>query len=329
MPVETSTHEAPIQVASLSFSSFEHLAEVAGEWDLDWRQLDRGRLKATFLQVACPGAAISRVAFSRRFAQRGSSPSGMLTFGLIGKTVGEIGWCRQSVSTEDLLLFSPGGDNESVSKPGFRGSQLSYSEEHLEQVAADLEFPLNLGPYREGGVALEVDPAAAEDLRHRLRQLAHAVTKCSGDAGRRWIRHELEHEIPVRLLRMLAADPPETSLRIDGFKARAARMARDYIDAHAADAPTIQDVCRAAGVSWRTLDYAFREVFGVTPKQYLQATRLSGARRELCRNGPAVIITEAAAEWGFWHMGKFAADYRRQFGELPSETLRRTQPAIQ
>ena len=329
MPVETPTHEAPIQVARLSFSSFEHFAEAAGEWDLEWRQLDRGRLEATFLQVACPGAAISRVAFNRRFAQRGSSPSGMLTFGLIGEAVGEICWCRQNVSTEDLLVFSPGGDNESVSKPGFRGSQLSYSEEHLEQVAADLELRLNLGPYREGGVALQADPAAAEDLRRLLRHLEHAVTKCSGDAGREWIRHQLEHEMPVRLLRMLAADPPQTSLLIDGFKARAAQSARDYIDAQAADAPAIRDVCRAAGVSWRTLNYAFRELFGVTPKQYLQATRLGYARKELCRNGPTVKITEVANNWGFWHMGQFAADYHRQFGELPSETLRRTDPAIQ
>ncbi len=316
MPVETSTLEPPIQVALLAFSSFEHFAEAAGEWDLEWRQLDHGRLEATFFQVASAGAAISRVAFNRRFAQRGSSPSGMLTFGLIGRAVGEIGWCRQIVSTEDLLLFSPGGDNESVSKPGFRGSQLTYSEEHLERVAADLELPLNLGRYREGGIAFQIDPAAAEDLRRRLRRFELAVTKFSGDAGTRWIRHELEHEIPVRLLCLLAAYPPETSLRIDGFKARAARTARDYIDAHAPDAPAIEDVCRAAGVSWRTLDYAFREVFGVTPKQFLQATRLDCVRKELCRNGPAVKITEVAAGWGFWHMGKFAADYKRQFGEL-------------
>ena len=203
---------------------------------------------------------------------------------------------------------------------------MSYSEEYLELTAEDLELSMDLGLYREGGIALQLGPTAAEDLRHRLHKLERAVTNCSGDAGRRWIRHELEHEIPIRLLRMLAADLPETSLRIDGFKARAARTARDYIDAHAADAPAIQDVCRAAGVSWRTLDYAFREVFGVTPKQYLQATRLDCVRKELCRNGPAVKITEVAAEWGFWHMGKFAADYRRQFGELPSETLRRTRP---
>jgi len=33
---------------------------------------------------------------------------------------------------------------------------------------------------------------------------------------------------------------------------------------------------------------------------------------------------QAAREGGFWHMGKFAADYRNQFGELPSETLRQS-----
>jgi AraC family ethanolamine operon transcriptional activator len=129
------------------------------------------------------------------------------------------------------------------------------------------------------------------------------------------------------LLRLLAADPPQTSMRVDGFKARAARMARDYIDAHAADAPAIQDVCRAAGVSWRALDYAYREVFGVTPKQYLQATRLDGARRELYQGGPASTVTDIANHWGFWHMGKFAADYRRMFDELPSETRRHARSA--
>jgi AraC-like DNA-binding protein len=248
-----------------------------------------------------------------------------LTFGLIERTVGEIGWCHKNVSTDDLLVFSPGGDNDCVSKPGFRGHLVSYSEEHLERIAADLELPLNLGPYREGGVALQVDPDEAEDLRHRLRRLDRAVTECSEDVDRRLILHELEHEIPVRLLHLLATKPPTTPSLVDGFKARAARKARDFIDAHADEAPTIQDACRTAGVSWRTLNYAFREVFGVTPKQYLQATRLDGVRKELHRKGPASTVTDIANDWGFWHMGQFAADYRRQFGELPSETVRRAQ----
>jgi len=35
-------------------------------------------------------------------------------------------------------------------------------------------------------------------------------------------------------------------------------------------------------------------------------------------------IGTIANRCGFWHMGRFAADYRRLFGELPSETLRST-----
>lgn len=32
---------------------------------------------------------------------------------------------------------------------------------------------------------------------------------------------------------------------------------------------------------------------------------------------------DVANNWGFWHMGRFAADYRKFFGELPSETLQK------
>ena len=33
-------------------------------------------------------------------------------------------------------------------------------------------------------------------------------------------------------------------------------------------------------------------------------------------------VTQIAARWGFGHLGRFAAGYRKSFGEHPSETLR-------
>jgi AraC-like DNA-binding protein len=34
-------------------------------------------------------------------------------------------------------------------------------------------------------------------------------------------------------------------------------------------------------------------------------------------------VTELALDYGFLHLGRFSESYRQQFGELPSETLKR------
>jgi AraC family ethanolamine operon transcriptional activator len=48
--------------------------------------------------------------------------------------------------------------------------------------------------------------------------------------------------------------------------------------------------------------------------------RLNGARRELGSTVATASVSDAANRWGFWHMGQFAADYRKLFGERPSQT---------
>jgi hypothetical protein len=46
--------------------------------------------------------------------------------------------------------------------------------------------------------------------------------------------------------------------------------------------------------------------------------------RSLREDHPSDIrVNDFANRWGFWHMGQFAADYRRLFAELPARTLRR------
>lgn len=94
------------------------------------------------------------------------------------------------------------------------------------------------------------------------------------------------------------------------------------IEDHAGEPLSIRELCQATGVSWRTLDYAFREHFSITPKVYLKAMRLNNVRWALRDARASTVISDVANRWGFWHMGQFAADYRKLFGELPSQTLR-------
>ena len=70
------------------------------------------------------------------------------------------------------------------------------------------------------------------------------------------------------------------------------------------------------------MQYAFAEKYGISPKAYIRAIRLNKARKELLASDPAQFkVADIANRFGFWHMGQFAADYRRHFGELPSKTL--------
>ena len=79
-----------------------------------------------------------------------------------------------------------------------------------------------------------------------------------------------------------------------------------------------------AGVSERTLRTAFNEYFGTGPVQYLRLRQLMHVHRGLAAADPdTVSVTDVLTYHGVWQWGRFAALYRRQFGELPSETLRR------
>jgi transcriptional regulator GlxA family with amidase domain len=87
----------------------------------------------------------------------------------------------------------------------------------------------------------------------------------------------------------------------------------------------IANICRAAGVSARTLLRAFRAVHGATPYRYLCSLRLLEARRMLSSaTGTPPTVTEVATRFGFVELGRFSVAYRSAFGECPSDTLRRS-----
>lgn len=105
------------------------------------------------------------------------------------------------------------------------------------------------------------------------------------------------------------------------------RLARDYIHAHIADLPTITDVAAHCRVGVRALDRGFRKHLGASPWQYMLELRLQAVREDLLASRHGGTVTEVALHWGFSNLGTFAARYREHFGEMPSETLRRSRNA--
>jgi AraC-like DNA-binding protein len=330
MSLELSTRSETIHVGRLDCKSLEELADATSGWEFDWRQLDRGPLRANLLQVETSTMLVSQFRINRKFHQRGASPPGMRTFGIVGAQSTPVAWNGREWLKDHIEVFPTNDLYEAVSHPGFRGDGVSVPEDRIRSTADTLGLPDPLERLPVGSCFVEADPLRMQVLRRSLAMLYSAVSDPNHVPFDEKTCSELDFEIRSSLVFALAS-----GLDIDvqspapTVRSRALRLALDYIEANADNAPTVTDICRASGGSYRTLNYAFHDRFGVSPKQYLQAARLDGVRKDLRKLGPQGTVIDIANRWGFWHMGQFAADYQRQFGELPSETLRRTLPAIQ
>jgi AraC-like DNA-binding protein len=99
------------------------------------------------------------------------------------------------------------------------------------------------------------------------------------------------------------------------------RRALALIEAHPDRALDGAELARAAGVSPRALQEGFRIYLDSSPMAYLRSVRLERVHAELL-TGEAESVTEVAMKWRFYHLGRFAQQYRRRFGTTPSATLR-------
>jgi AraC-like DNA-binding protein len=101
--------------------------------------------------------------------------------------------------------------------------------------------------------------------------------------------------------------------------------AEAFMRAHLTDEIDASDIVAASGVPMRTLYRAFDRYRAMSPRQWLQRERLGNAYAELAAgHSGATTITDVATRYCATNMGRFARAYAAQFGESPSDTLRRS-----
>jgi AraC family ethanolamine operon transcriptional activator len=105
---------------------------------------------------------------------------------------------------------------------------------------------------------------------------------------------------------------------------RIVRRALTLIDAQLDTSIRIVDLCRAVGVSRRALENAFVANLGHGPAQQIRIARLNAVRRGIAlRSERQDSIGDIAAEFGVWHLGRLAKDFRDLFGQGPREYRQR------
>jgi AraC family ethanolamine operon transcriptional activator len=128
----------------------------------------------------------------------------------------------------------------------------------------------------------------------------------------------------ARLLALGLANAKSVRPRKRGVERRRKVVERtiEYINSDLTVSRSIPELSRVANVDERTLRNMFNEHFSLSPQKFLKSYRLNKVRSTLLKsNDLNTKVADIANQYGFWHMGQFAADYRMLFGELPSRTL--------
>ena len=301
---------------------FEELSAMQFGWEAEFTQLGPAEQASRINLVQSDNAGICRFQFNSKFDQRMYVQPGYYSFGLLEPDTTRALVQGKPAPPGALIAFPHQEEAHGVSTAGFHGNGIHFKETYLEAIAETvLRMPLRrlvptpriytlTGPllsslrgelYKWRRIAVSDFQTSAAMIAYREEALAIAVL------------NGLSHSTEVQETPFLNTD-------------KVVKLVLDYVHGEPSEEITAVRLCTLADCSQRWLEHSFKKRFGVTPKKYVKYLRLSRLRQDLLSPTHAKnqTVIELASVYGFWHMGQLAADYRKVYGELPSDTLRKS-----
>jgi AraC family ethanolamine operon transcriptional activator len=311
------------QYTTTESSDVNDHADSLSRWNQQYDQVSPGRFSGQLEDLWIGPVQVFRKRTGQAVLQRGVPSHDTLTVAtpIAGR---HGGWfCGRSIDPDHALGLVDNGEFELATRGDFDIVALCVERPYLEAYSRRVDG-LSLQGLPQGNGLIDANVQANQALRELLLVTLDAVRQTprlfEQEALRRALVHSLCDALMARLGHQGAsgADSAGTA----ATRQRVVREARRYMAEHAEEPINVPELCDAIHVSRRTLQYAFHDVLQMSPVTYLRALRLNGVRRDL-RLGGEEPVADRAARWGFWHLSRFAADYRHMFGELPSDTLKR------
>jgi len=321
--------QAPRWCVSEATDADEH-AHNLRDWQQEYDQLSAGRFYGRIDEVALPQLQVFREYTSQTLHQQCNVWPDSIWLGFSAVPLKSRGAgqqdCRingQNVADEELMCRPGNYGFELLTPDDFNIYGIVVSQSLLTEVA-DVQ-----------GVSINADMWAQPRRRWqagKLNMLRFIMGRMFAEnGGRPGVIHQ--DMLISSVLEILGEGEPGNITRGNRtqdttFARRKAVVERvqEYLAAHRGESITMTDLCRLTHVSRRTLQYSFETVLGLSPLKYLRLSRLNNMRRALLEGLRAEeTIASRSSEWGFWHAGQFAHDYKQLFGETPSQTLARSQ----
>ena len=102
------------------------------------------------------------------------------------------------------------------------------------------------------------------------------------------------------------------------------KKAEELMDAQAEEIFSVQEIANMVSTTPRNLQLSFKKHRNYTPMKFLRERKLLKSRLLLIDGNSDTLVKKVAFETGFRNVSNFTIHYRNMFGELPSETLKKS-----
>lgn len=291
------------------FDDFHLHGASAPEWEQRYAQLSPGRMRSALVETTAGRLHVFRKWMSERVAQQGCLPAGRLCFALLNGAGAGQPWMQGRELGEDLVFVLRAGQEFMLQRPpGMELLACSLAAEDFRQL-------LDARPWSPAAAALLSRPAVQSSAA-ALSGLRTALLAAPTTAA-----------VFTALTEVFEAAASPVQRAGSASAAYIVAECHRVVTSSGAEPPDIDALCRRLCTSRRSLQNGFRQVADTTPVHYLRSLRLNAVRRRLLATPAGEFgVAEAAGDAGFEHLSHFSARYRELFGELPSQTLKRTAP---
>jgi len=296
----------------------EEVPDYAHGWDLDINEMTKQPFEVDIRAVHTPNLQLSLMRYHASTMIDGGYPDGAVIFSCI-KTKGLIHEKNRTYDNNDMIMLN---DNKHfdliVSEPCYIYT-LAIEKEILErEFESFFKIPFTQ-VYKEQDIYL--DPVKSEAYYSLFKDEMEILKERSQENISREMYVSLEIEILKKLFSYFLFRLKE----ID-YLPKYIRDGRVLLAKHINATYTIADMVEDLKISKRTIQHGFKHYLGFTPKEYQQYIRLNGIRKTILNvKDPHITLSEIAANYNYFHLGHFSAEYKKFFGESPSETLRKVQ----
>ena len=304
-----------------TFDDHDDFISTVPSWDFQWKQLGYGKCNLEMMLYKRDDIELVHSRIPQHYEMEGITPKGFLTITVPAVPFVRWVWHGITIPANSVMVYPPPRTMDCVLWDDWQAYSLSIRIEDWSELCIELGYP-SLTKEIEQTDFIRCDPKALAEVRRMFRRFTDMVGSPLYDNMESLIYEEIRYAIPIKLIHMLASAKSVTRKRSERNRNKIVREVKQYLDTLPDTRPKITELCRMFNVSQRTLEYAFHDNFGVTPERYLKSVRLNQVRNLLRKmSSQDTKIIDIASRFGFWHMGQFAADYRKLFGELPSETF--------